>query len=103
MIKKYCKHDWDRLIPEWKASGLSVYSFCRSKGIQDSSMYAALKRRTTSPVFVPVSVTQEKAASAIPGLCGTITVSVGSATITVDSGFNPDLFRLVYQTLRDVC
>ena len=103
MNKKHRKHNWDRLIPEWKASGLSVYSFCRSKGIHANSMYAALKRRKTAPVFVPVSVTTEAEAKPDPLSYGTITVSIGSATITVENGFDPELFRSVYQTLRDVC
>ena len=55
MDKKYRSHNSDRLIPEWKDSGLSVYAFCKSKGIRQNAMYAALKKRNSTPVFVPVS------------------------------------------------
>ena len=99
MNKQHRKHNWDRLIPEWKASGLSVYSFCKSKGIRANSMYAALKRRNPSQVFVPVSITPDP----VPKAKGTITVSIGSATIRLENGFNPELFQSVYQALRDVC
>ena len=105
MNKQHRKHNWDRLIPEWKASGLSVYSFCRSKGIRPNAMYAALKRRNTTQLFVPVSITPEAEPEKNPDprAKGTITISIGSATITVEDGFNPELFRSVYQALRDVC
>lgn len=105
MTKQHRKHNWDRLIPEWKASGLSVYSFCRSKCIRPNAMYAALKRRNTTQVFVPVSITPEAEPEKKPnsGSKGTITVSIGSAIITVEDGFDPELFRSVYQALRDVC
>ena len=68
-------------------------------------MYAALKRRNTPQVFVPVSITPEvePEKKTDSGSKGTITISIGSAIITVEDGFNPELFRSVYQALRDVC
>ena len=94
MNQQHHKYNWDRLIPECKASGLSAYSFCRSKGIRANTMYAALKRRTaTTQVFVPVSITPEEETG--PDFKGTITVSIGSAVINVENGFDQELFKSV--------
>lgn len=37
--------NWNQVIPEWQASGLTVSSFCKNNGINPGAMYCALRRR----------------------------------------------------------
>ena len=101
MNRKYRSHNWDRLIPEWSDSGLSVYAFCKNRDIPQSAMYSALRKRNSTPVFVPVSISPEPEHDPISK--GSITVCVGSATIKVEHGFDPELFKTLYLALVDIC
>jgi hypothetical protein len=58
---------WRRLLRQWRASGLSVRTFCRLHGLAEPSFYswrrALAQRDEAQPTFVPVRVVAEGAAA----------------------------------------
>lgn len=109
-MRKRIKHNWEQLIPEWKASGLPVFTFCREQGICTNAMYNALKRRNIStvqalsnnetfnePTFVPVNIISEPIES-VP-----IIITIGKATISVDCNTDLSLLENTVRILSNIC
>lgn len=55
--------DWQAIVSEWKASGLSKRQFSKERGISDVSLCQAVQRLTAKQGFVKVGI--PKAATTI--------------------------------------
>lgn len=104
--------NWNQVIPEWQASGLTVSSFCKNNGINTGAMYCALRRRNISSqnhitqlqenatTFIPLAIVQENRdrENRSP-----LTITIGKASIQVDSETDLSLFEDTVRILSRVC
>lgn len=66
-----------RIIQEYKSSGMSVKSFCRERGLCDTSVYRRLGKERCSPEFIELR----------PGaLTASYEICVEGVTLKVPSG-----------------
>jgi hypothetical protein len=119
--------EWARLIDQWRASGLSLPAFCSRHGLKRGTMQnwvykPSLKRaveharRPTrsaetprqdppplpapSPAFLPIRITEEAAAAAVPDRTGVEVVLGPGRRIVVGAGFDPETLRRVVAVLE---
>jgi hypothetical protein len=52
--------DWQTIISDWKASGLSQRKFCQQRGLSDSGLSQAIKRSRSRQGFVKVDLPQRQ-------------------------------------------
>lgn len=95
--------EWDALIKEYKASGLSAEKWCYGKGYRKSQLYWQIRKRRDSeepgePATQWISLMAESAVE-VSG----IKVKIGSAEIIIVNGFDAELLCEVIRALKNVC
>jgi hypothetical protein len=92
------RRTWEQRIEDFRASGLSGPKWCEQHGFKLRQLrYWVAKCKApdataSSPVWVAVS---DPSTAVGPRL----TIRIGTAEITVESGFNPTLLQSVVRTL----
>jgi hypothetical protein len=96
------EQQWRRCIEQWRASGLSVRTFCARHGLATASFYnwrRVLQRRAAeeSAVFVPVQVV----ADAVPAQASALeVVLVDGRAVRVAPGFDAATLRQLLAVLE---
>ena len=92
----------ERIVSDWKSSGLSARAFSKQQGLTKNLIYrwlAAARRRTAPPRILRVI---RESAIATP-TSSTLTVEVSGARIAVPTGFDRATFAAVLQVLDRQC
>ena len=98
MRRRYTAEQREQLVSEVRATGDSAGKVAKRLGVNPSTAYLWVQAASAAPAFARV-------VRATPGLTFTgnsaLVVTVGSAAIRVESGFDPGLLRAVVDALRD--
>jgi hypothetical protein len=90
--------DWAERVRAWRDSGQSALEFARGKGFSDKSLrwWAGefARRSVRGPAVTMARVVQRRDDEALA-----VTIAVGSVTIAVRRGFDPELLRAVIDAL----
>lgn len=92
--------EWKTRITDYRASGLTMAAWCQANQCTKETLKYWLRKTNTStstsqvfsPRFVPLTVSQASASSAL-------FVQIGQAKIEVHAGFDSQLLREVVQAL----
>ena len=103
------RNEWISRIADYKASGLTMSAWCSTNKHSVEQLKYWLRKiksasspsiQATSPQWVPVTLTS----SVAPAELGPPrVVRVGSASIELYPGFNPQLLREIVQALEPSC
>jgi hypothetical protein len=98
MISDARRADWQRLLAEQQASGMSVTAWCFQQDIREQTFYNWRKRLAAT---APPS--QWLALAPTPAAGHELTLQVGPVAITVNAGFDPHLLADVVRALTTPC
>jgi hypothetical protein len=93
--------DWQRLLVEQQASGLSITAWCFQQDIREQTFYHWRKRLTAAPPAA--STPQWLALAPTPAAGPGLTLQVGPVAILVTAGFDPHLLADVVRVLTAPC
>lgn len=102
MDRKTSSLEWDSLILEYRASGLSALRWCQEKGLKVSQLRWQISKRQKinknkqSIQWIPLQ-------TGCTGPRPSITAKIGNVEISVSEGFNKELFAEVIQSLLVLC
>jgi transposase len=91
---------WREVLDRQQASGLSVASFCRRRGLSAASLYAWRRRLSAgaAPAFVEAKVVEP---AQVPETAGAIEVWLrGGRRVRVGRGFDPELLGKLVAALE---
>lgn len=103
---------WNKLILDCQASGMSVSSWCKRNNVSEPSYYYYLKRiRKQALENLPVPVQEEKLVSfkklevqtPITDVQPAVIIHLPSATIEVRNGTNQQTVEAVLLALKSIC
>lgn len=111
--------EWEELVAEWRASGISRRLFAEKHGVRASALSYWIKRheaaqagpaRTVRRVGEPLAVRSPATLARVvrPGegpaaeRVGEVRVVVGKATVVVEPGFDDVHLRAVVRALREL-
>jgi hypothetical protein len=92
------QYEWTARIRDYRASGLTMSAWCEAQGLTLHQLKYWLRKidssqpRSSSPSFIPVTVSPRSSPSAL-------TLHIGPASLDVQAGFSPELLRQVVQAL----
>jgi hypothetical protein len=96
------ERQWQRLIGEWRASGLSVRAFCARRGLATPTFYAwrrTLERRAAEKAaFAPVQVVTDTTPATASAL---EVVLVDGRTVRVAPGFDTATLQRLLAVLQE--
>lgn len=107
-VKEQRQREWGARVTDFKASGMTMPAWCLANQVNLNQMKywnRNLKKvtsslsRPTKAHFVPLSVSAEHSTAEAPSLV----VQVGSASIGLQKGFDPELLREVVEALSPSC
>jgi len=107
--KEQRQREWMTRIADYKASGLTMAAWSTANHVtleQLKYWTRKLKKITvndtasTSPRFIPVSVTESVSPRIPPS---SLVVQIGHASISLQSGFDPQLLREAVKALSETC
>ncbi|MDA8221428.1 MAG: hypothetical protein M0Z35_06860 [Desulfitobacterium hafniense] len=102
VTQKLSSLEWDSLIQDYRASGLSAEKWCQEKELEVSKLRWQIRKRqkinkkNQSIQWVPLQAD-------LTGSSPSITVTIGKAEISVSEGFNKQLLAEVVQSLLILC
>lgn len=119
----YTKYNWKNLYEEFLTTNLSPGAFAMEKGLPSSCAYAQFKKLGYKPDpiksnnrkkkseddieevnIVPVEIVPAKPVQkTLPQKAATISLSIGSATIHLEEGFNKALLKDTLEVLQEIC
>lgn len=101
MNKRRSEKDWFKIIEEFKASGLNLTTWCKSKGISKSSIYPYIKKfhshnnfQKTQWLSVPFT---NKADSIM------FSLRVGAATLDIKNDFDKNALADILSVIVKLC
>jgi hypothetical protein len=94
MTSEARRADWQRLLMEQQASGLSIPAWCFQQDIREQTFYYWRKR-----LAAHASAPQWLAIAPTPAAAHGLTLQVGPGAITVTPGFDPHLLAAVVRVL----
>lgn len=95
--------DWQRLLAEQQASGLSITAWCFQQDIREQTFYNWRKRLAATVPTPSASTSQWLALAPTPAAGQGLTLQVGRVAITVTAGFDPQLLADVVRVLTAPC
>jgi len=104
-VKKDAATRWRKLVDDQRASGLPVSTFCRERGIAQSSLFAWRRRlsRAQTRKFVEVKATAGESTSSMAdgGHGGSVELSLGGdRRLILRRGFDRELLRDLLDALE---
>jgi hypothetical protein len=101
------QNEWAKRIVAYKASGLTMAAWCSANQVTlEQLKYWTRKLKqpsssdfVSSASFIPVTVAEQAA----PHIPSSLVVHVGSASIILQKGFDPQLLREAVEALRASC
>jgi hypothetical protein len=101
MNKKKSKDEWFELVEAFKASGLTLTTWCKEKCISKSSIYPYLKKYDSQnnyvePQWVALPINKNNEAT-------TLSLKVGSVTLDIKNGYDKDALADVLSLLIKLC
>lgn len=112
IAKQYQLKQWTQMISECRSSGIRVQDWCEQNNITKANYYYRLRRvreamlisgEQTQIVTVPDEICIPPVnAPSNSASCGGLSISVGNATIHVESGTSKELLTMVLGVMKDV-
>lgn len=101
IINKSDNLDWDLLIQDYHASGLSAAKWSQKHGIKVHKLRWQISKRQKTNKEQSVQWVSLQSNPTVPAKI--IIVKIGNAEILVSEGFNKELFSEVASTLITLC
>jgi transposase len=101
MNKRKSEKEWEKIVEEFKRSGLNLTAWCRKNNISKSSIYPYIKKFNSSKeslgknwVSIPVRKISETAA---------FSLKIGTAILDIRSGFDKDELSELLDVVIKLC
>jgi len=97
------RSEWERLISEYHASGMTINAWCTQNGIKKNTFYNWRKLLSSSPVQQSAPQWLAVAPSDALSASHSVTLRVGKVSLEVSAGFDSHLLRDVLSVLESRC
>lgn len=101
MNKRKSKKEWEKIVEEFKTSGLNLSAWCRKNNVSKSTIYPYVKKFNSSKnpseqnwVSVPIPQNTETA---------TFSLKVGAATLDIKKDFDKNALEDILAVVMKLC